>query len=149
MWYCCNSLGFEVELWKNNETRNALKCLKPSGLIDWVKCRLCSGWVHIKCANFSKTEARSLAEFKCCRWSLVNPIPQCHDDNFRPDTQPNSCVVHLKRVPKNSRIPLAENLTCECDSRRKSTIPTSAVLLWCKTNCAENAWWRTWSYRCR
>ena len=61
-------------------------------------------------ANLPKTEARSLAEFKCCRCSLVNTIPQCHDDNFRPDTLFNSGVVNLKRVPKNSRNPLAENL---------------------------------------
>ena len=31
-------------------------------------------------------------------------------DNFRPDTLFNSFVVHLRRVPENSRIPLAENL---------------------------------------
>ena len=64
---------------KNNETCNALKCLKPSGLIDWINCRLCNGWVHIKCAL-------SLANFKCSRCSLVNTISQCKDDNFRPDT---------------------------------------------------------------
>ena len=62
---------------KNNETCNAPKCLKPTGLIDWVNCCLCNGWVHIKCANLSRAEARSLAEFKCCRCSSVNTIPQC------------------------------------------------------------------------
>ena len=70
---------------KNNETCNALKYLKPSGLIDWIRCRLCNGDVHIKYANLSKTEARSLAKFKCSRCSLVNTIPQCQDDNYRPD----------------------------------------------------------------
>ena len=40
----------------------------------------------------------------------MNTIPQCQDANFRPDTLFNSGVVHLKSVPKNSRIPLAENL---------------------------------------
>ena len=95
---------------ENNKTCNAPKCLKPSGLIDWINCRLCNGWVHIKCANLSRTEARNRAEFKCSRCSLVNTIPQCQDDNFRPDTLFNSGVVHLKRVTKNSRIPLAENL---------------------------------------
>ena len=95
---------------KNNETCNAPKCLKPSGLIDWINFRLCNGWVYTKCANLSRTEARNLAEFKCSSCSLVNTIPQCQDDNFRPDTLFNSGVVHLKRVPKNSRIPLAENL---------------------------------------
>ena len=50
-------------------------------------------------------DARSLAEFKCCRFSLLNTIPQCHDDNFRPDTFFNSDVFHLKSVPRNSRTP--------------------------------------------
>ena len=95
---------------KNNENYNAPKCLKPSGLIDWINCRLCNGWVHIKCANLSRTEDRNLAEIKCSRSTLVNTIPQCQDDNFRPDTLFNSGVVHLEKVPKNSRIPLAENL---------------------------------------
>ena len=66
-----------------------------------------------RCANLSRTEPRSLAEFKCSRCSLVNTIPQCQDDNFRPDTLFISGIVHLKRVPKNSRIPLAENLIHE------------------------------------
>ena len=33
---------------KNNETCNALKCLKSSGLIDWKNCRLCNRRVLIK-----------------------------------------------------------------------------------------------------
>ena len=41
------------------------------------------------------------------------------------------------------------NKSCECDSRRKSTFRTSAVLLWCETNCAKKARWRTSSYCCR
>ena len=108
---------------KHNDTCNASKCLKFSGLIDWINCRLCNGWVHLKCANLSRTEARSLAEFKCSRCSSVNTIPQSQDDNFRPDTLFISGVVRLKRVPKHSRIPLAENLIskinfCETTSRR-------------------------------
>ena len=55
-------------------------------------------------------EARSLAEFKRSRCSLVNTISQCQDDNFRPDTLFNSGGVHSKSVPQNSRIPLDENL---------------------------------------
>ena len=95
---------------KNNKTCNALKCLKPSGLTDWVNCRLCNAWVNTKCASLSRIEGRSIAKFKCSRCSLVNTIPQCQDHNFRPDTLFISGVVHLKRVPKNSRIPLAEIL---------------------------------------
>ena len=67
---------------KNHETCNAPKCLKSSVFIDWINCTLCNGWVHIKCANLLRTEARSLAESKCSRCSLVKTIPQCQDDNF-------------------------------------------------------------------
>ena len=95
---------------KNNETCKAPMCLKLSVLIDWINCRLCNGWVHIKCANLSRTEARSPAEFECSKCFSVNTIPQGQDDNFRPDTLFNSGVVHLKRVPKISRILIAENL---------------------------------------
>ena len=113
---------------KNNEKCNALKCLKPSGLIDWVSCRLCNGWLHLKCVSLSKPEAWSLAEFKCCRCFLVNTIPRCHDDNFRPGTLFNSGVVHLKKVPKNSRIPLAENLI----PKIKDICETlTNIALWC------------------
>ena len=34
-------------------------------------------------------------------------------------------------------------------TRRKRTFRTAAVLLWCETNCAKKARWRTSSYRCR
>ena len=40
--------------------------------------------------------ARGPAELKFCRCSLVNTIPECHDDKFEPDTHFNSGVVHLK-----------------------------------------------------
>ena len=113
---------------KNKETCNALKCLKPLGLIDWMNCRLCNGWVQIKCANLSRTEARGIAEFKCSRCLLVNKIPQCQDDNFRPDTFFNSGVVHLKRFPENSRIPLAENLIPKINDICE--IPSN-IAVWC------------------
>ena len=87
-----------------------MKCLKPSRLIDWVNYSICNGSVQIKSANYSRQEAQSLADFKCCRCSLVNTIPQCHDDNISPDTLYNSGAIHLKRVTKKSRILLAENL---------------------------------------
>ena len=70
----------------------------------------------------SRTEARGVAEFRCFRCSSVNTIPQCHDDNFTPDTLLTSVVVHLKRLPKISQFPLAEtlipknNIICETPS---------------------------------
>ena len=113
---------------KNNETCNALKCLKPSGLIERVYRRLCNGWVQRKCANLSRTVAWSLAEFICSRCSLANTIPQCQDDNFRPETFFNSGVVHLKRAPKNSRIPLAENSIPKINDICETP---SNIALWC------------------
>ena len=58
----------------------------------------------------------------------MNTIPQCQDDNFRPDTFFNSGVVHLKRVPKNSRIPLVENLIPKIHDICKTP---SNIALWC------------------
>ena len=58
----------------------------------------------------------------------MNTIPQCQDDNFRPDTLFNSGVVHLKRVPKNSRIPLAENLIPKINDICETP---SNIALWC------------------
>ena len=58
----------------------------------------------------------------------MNTIPQCHDDNFRPDTHFNSGVVNLKRVPENSRIPLAENLIPKVDEICET--PTNFAV-WC------------------
>ena len=124
---------------KKIEPCNAPKCLKPSGLIDWIICKRCNGWVHIKCANLSRTEARSLAKFNYSRCSLVNTIPQCQDDNFTPDTLFNSGVVHLRRVPKNSRFPIAENLIpiindiCETPSN---------IALWCLLLSSLSFFWK-------
>ena len=58
----------------------------------------------------------------------MSTIPQCHDDNFRPDTRFNSGVVHLKRVPKNSRISLAENLIPKIHDIFETP---SSIDLWC------------------
>ena len=58
----------------------------------------------------------------------MNTIPQCQDDQFRPDTLFNSGVVHLKRVPKNSRIPLAENLIPNINDICETP---SNIALWC------------------
>ena len=58
----------------------------------------------------------------------MNTNPQCHDHNFRPDIFLNSGVVHLERVPKNSRISLAENMIPKiidiCET-------SSIIALWC------------------
>ena len=115
----------------NNEPCNALKCLKPSALIDFVICRLCNRWVQTKCANLSRTEAGGLAELKCCRCFLVNSIPRCPDHNFRPDNLFESGVVHFERIPKFSLIPLAENVTPKTNDtcETPSNVALSCLLL--------------------
>ena len=72
-------------LMKNNESCYAPKCLKPSGMIDWVKCNVCKGWGYLKCANSTRAEARNLAEFNCARCSTENTAPICKGGLFRPD----------------------------------------------------------------
>ena len=128
MWYSCNWLGFEVELWwKTTKPATLRSVWSPQGWY-WINCRLCNGWVHINYANLLRTKARNLAEFKCNRCFLVNTIPQCQDVNFRPNTLFNSGVVHLKRVPKSSRIPLAENLLPKINDICETS---SNIALWC------------------
>ena len=81
-----------------------------------------------KMRQFIKNGSRSLAEFKCSSCFLVNTIPQCQDDNFRPDIFFNSSVVHLKIVLKKSRIPLAENFIPKVKDIGETP---SNIALWC------------------
>ena len=74
------------------------------------------------------TEDRSFAEFKCCRCSSLIPILQYHDDIFRPDTLFYLGVVHLKRIPKITQVPNAENLILKIND--SFGIP-SHIALWC------------------
>ena len=60
--------------------------------------------------------------------NTILPQCQCQDDNFRLDTFFNSSVVHLKRVPKYSRIPLAEHLIPKISDICETP---SNINLWC------------------
>ena len=82
----------------------------------------------MKNAPICKNGGLEFAEYKCCRCRLVKTIPRCHDDNFRPDTLFNSGVVHLKRVPKHSRFPLAENLIPKTNDICETP---SNIAFWC------------------
>ena len=94
------------------------KCRIPAiGYVSRLSCyekqrnlQRCEVSEALRVDRLSKMEARGLADFNYCMCSLENFIPQCHDDKFRPDTIFDSGVVHLRRVHKSSRIPLAENL---------------------------------------
>ena len=68
----------------------------------------------------------------------MNTILPCYDDNLRPDTIFNSSVVHMKRVPKKSLIPLAVNRIPKvndfCETR-------SNIALWCLLLSSEICFW--------
>ena len=69
----------------------------------------------------------------------MNTVPQCHDDNFRPDSLFNSGVVHLKRVPKDSRIPLAEIVITKINNIWETP---SNIALWCLLPSFLSCFWK-------
>ena len=73
---------------------------------------LCNRWVQKNRAKFSRTEAQIHAELKYCMCPFVNTTPQCHDDNFRPDTLSNSDVVHMRYTKLLIIVKLRQILPC-------------------------------------
>ena len=88
-------------------------CLKLSGLMNWIRCDCCSSWYHIGCVNISLSDSNKTQWFQrplCVGVKLVNKSTIGNDlvlDNYVNTAIPSVRV--LKRVPKNSRVPLAEN----------------------------------------
>ena len=93
MWYSCNWVVLRLVVIENNETCNAPTCLKPSGLIDWINCRFCSGWVQIKCATLSRTfYIDAWVKFHCSRLKKpVLPLPSAE----------NVSIIHLFAILLN------------------------------------------------
>ena len=100
---------------KNNKERTSKDCSKPPGLINWIGCDCCSSWYHISCVNISLTDSKKTQRFQC---------PLCVDvksgnkakigNDLVLDNYVNTAISNvrvLKRVPKNSRVPLAESLS--------------------------------------
>ena len=50
---------------KNNKECTSKDCLKPSGLINWIRCDCCSSWYHISYINISLTEFKKTQWFQC------------------------------------------------------------------------------------
>ena len=50
---------------KNNEKCTSKDCLKPSGLINWIRCDCCSSWYRINCVNFSLSDSKKTQWFQC------------------------------------------------------------------------------------
>ena len=100
---------------KNNRECTSKYCLKPSGLISWIRCDCCSSWYHISGVNISLSDSQKTQWFQCSLCVYVksfNKATRVDDlvlDNYVKTAISNVRV--LKRVPKDSRVPLAESLS--------------------------------------
>ena len=100
---------------KNNKECTSKDCLKPSGLIKWIGCNCCSKWYHISCVNISLSKPKKTQWFQCPLIVDVKSVKKAtigNDsvlDNYVYTAISNVRV--LKRVPKDSRVLLEENLS--------------------------------------
>ena len=100
---------------KNNKEFTSQDCLKSSGLKNWIGCDCYSSWYHISCVKISISDSKTSHWFQCplCvdaksvnKATIVKDLVQ---DNYANTAISNVRV--LKRVPKDSRVPLAESLS--------------------------------------
>ena len=100
---------------RNNKESTSKDCLKPAGLINWIGCDCFSSWYHIICVNISLSDSKKTQWFQfplCVDVKSVNKATIANDlvlDNYVNTAISNFRV--LKRVPKDSRVSLAENLS--------------------------------------
>ena len=99
---------------KNNKEYTSKDCLKHSGLINWIRCDCCSIWYHISCVNNSLSESKKTQWFQCPLCVDVKSVKKATIGNdLVLDNYVNTAISNvrvLKRVPKDSRVPLAESL---------------------------------------
>ena len=100
---------------KNNKECTSKDCLKPSGLINWIWCDCCSSWYHISCVNISLSDSKKTQWFQCPLCVDVKSVNKATIGNdLVLDNYVNTAISNvrvLKRVPKDSRVPLAESLS--------------------------------------
>ena len=100
---------------KNNKECTSKECLKLSGLINWIRCDCCSSWYHISCVNISLSDSMKTQWFQCPLCVDVNSVSKATIGNdLVLDNYVNTAISNvrvLKRVPKDSRVPLAESLS--------------------------------------
>ena len=100
---------------KNNKECTSKDCLKPSGLINWIRCDCCSSWYHINCVNFSLSDSKKMQWFQCPLCVDVKSVNKATIGNdLVLDNYVNTAISNvrvLKRAPKDSRVPLAESLS--------------------------------------
>ena len=99
----------------NNKECTSKDCLKPSGLINWIRCDCCSSLHHISCVNISLSDSKKTQWFQCplCVDVKSNNKATIGNDLVL-DNYVNTAISNvriLKKVPKNSRDPLAESLS--------------------------------------
>ena len=94
---------------KNNKECASKKSLKPSGLINWIRCDCFPSWYHISCVNISLSDSKKTQWFQCPLCVDVKSVNKSTIGNYVKTAISNVRV--LKRVQKNSRVPLAEILS--------------------------------------
>ena len=101
---------------KNNKECTSKDCLKPSGLINWIRCDCCSSWYQISCVNISLSDSKKTQWFQCPLCVDVKSVNKATIGNdLVLDNYVNTAISNvriLKIVPKDSRVPLAESLEC-------------------------------------
>ena len=100
---------------KNNKECTSKDCLKPSGLINWIRCDCCSSWYHISCVNIYLSDSKKTQWFQCPLCVGVKSVNKATIGNdLVLDNYVNTAISNvrvLKRVSKESRAPLAESLS--------------------------------------
>ena len=100
---------------KNNKECTSKDCLKPSGLINWIRCDCCSSWYQISCVNISLSDSKKTQWFHCPLCVGVKSVNKATIDNALVlENYVITAILNvrvLKRVPKDSHVPLAESLS--------------------------------------
>ena len=100
---------------KNNKECTSKDFLKPSGLINWIRCVSCSSWYHIICVNISFSDSKKTQWFQCPLCVDVKSVNKATiGKDLVLDNYVNTAISNvrvLKRVTKDSRVPLAESLS--------------------------------------
>ena len=100
---------------KNNTVCTNKDCLKSSGLINWIRYDCCSSWYDISCVKISLSDSKKTQWFQCPLCVGVKSVNKATiGKNLVLDNYVNTAISNvrvLKRVPKDSRVPLAESLS--------------------------------------
>ena len=90
---------------KNNKECKSNDCLKPSGLINWIRCDFCSSWYDISFVNMSPSDSKKTQWFHCplCV-DVKSVIKETIGYDLVLDNYVNTAIINvrvLKRKPKD------------------------------------------------